>query len=375
LALLAAIEATSFGILYFLAKLLIGAVASPDVHCGAATILTVSPSDLLPGLEFQGCAQGIVGREIPEWFVRELSFFRGVAPDATPSPLALARRSVMSIPSTYQSVNAVFYAALDVLFSSLSVENILHAVSLFLLERPVVVLCSDLHRLSLCTLCLRDLVRPFRSRGTFLAVLPERENYRAVLESPMPYVVGIVKSRAAVRIPEYATVVDLDADTVIDPDDGPRVAGAGRAAARLRALFAAWRVDLPPMWTGRRNPEYAEAVHARKGEFASWHSYVHAPRSLMFSDAQVDEIARIFATLIAPDVTARAVLFFVTDRTVKRCPVTIFNRELFLASLEGPDAPFYRAFAQTMMFNEFIDTQVDEKGREPAPLPILVPEV
>jgi hypothetical protein len=281
----------------------------------------------------------------------------------------------MSIPSACEAENAVFYAALDLLFSSLSVENVLHAVSLFLLERPVVVLCSDLHRQSLCTLCLRELVRPFRYRGTFLPVLPECEKYRAVLESPMPYVVGILKSRAAVRIPEYATVVDLDADTVIDPDNGPRVAGAGRAAARLRALFGAWRVDLPPMWTGRRNPEYAAAVHARKGEFASWHSYVQAPRSLMFSDAQVDEIARIFGTLIAPDVAARAVLCFVTDRTVKRCPVTIFNRELFLASLEEPDAPFYRAFAQTMMFNEFIDRQLDEKGHEPSPPSILVPDV
>jgi hypothetical protein len=107
---------------------------------------------------------------------------------------------------------------------------------------------------------------------------------------------------------------------------------------------------------------------------ASWHSYIRSERRILFNEEQVDEIAAMFAALLAPDIAARALLFFVTDRTEPRRPITIFNAELFLASLEGKDAQFFRAFAQTMMFHEFIDRQIDETTSDLVAQSALIPE-
>jgi hypothetical protein len=56
--------------------------------------------------------------------------------------------------------------------------------------------------------------------------------------------------------------------------------------------------------------------------------------------------------------------FFVTDRTDEQHPVTVFNKELFFASLSPQMSPFYFAFSQTTMFQEFIDKKMDEKSRD-----------
>jgi hypothetical protein len=336
--------ATSFHILYFLAKFLSGSV-----------------STITPTIELQCSAQQMIFREIPNSFLQELCYFRRITPHDSKISLALGHKSVMTIPSLFQASNAIFYASLDLLFSSLSVENVMHALSLLLLERQVVILCSDVHQLTLGALCLRELLRPFRWRGAFLPLLPDRDKFRAILEAPMPYVVGVLKSTKTIKIPEYAVMIDLDNDTLIDPEMSPLMPGAKGIVEGLRKRIQG--AELPPMWGNGRNPRYAQIVREKKCEFASWHSYVLCERKFLFTENQVDEIADFCTKMMAPQLAVRTELFFVTDRTFQCSPVTIFNRRLFLESLEGVDAVFCTAFCQTMMFQEFVDKQTDEKSR------------
>jgi hypothetical protein len=189
----------------------------------------------------------------------------------------------------------------------------------------------------------------------------------------MPYAIGVLKSNARVRIPDYACVVDLDAGTVVDPDDGPLVGGdAIRALEKLIEVG----ISLPPHGgngaaaRSAANARYAEAVRDHKGEFASFRSYLHCPRKVLFTEGQAAEIAAVFAEMLAPPLEALASLCFVTDCT-ECCPVTVFNRGLFCSAVGQGQAAFYKAFMQTTMFQEFIDRKMDEKSREVASLLIL----
>jgi hypothetical protein len=312
---------------------------------------------------------------VPELFLRELDFFNRIVPLDDTRRLTLAKSSVMQIPSLAQAGKCIFYASLDLVFSCLSVEHLLQAVSLFLLERQMVFVSSDLHRLTLSMLCIRGLAEPFHYRGAFLPILPDRDEYLGVLDAPTPYVVGVLKWNTAVRIPGGVCLVDLDTDTIADPENSPMITGADSFIRALKLLIE--KVVLPPIRVVGEvkgvNPMYVEAVRANKSEFASFHSYLHCERKYVLNDSQIEEIVTAFEELVAPQLNALAPLCFVTDRTDTRNPVTVFNRELFIASLTEPARDFYGAFSQTTMFQEFIDKKMEQKSRRIATTYRVIP--
>jgi hypothetical protein len=279
----------------------------------------------------------------------------------------------MTIPNLSRARNCLFYASLDLLFQSLSIERVLQVFSLFLLERQMVFVSADSHRLTLAMLCLRGLAMPFRYRGSFLPVLPDRDEYSDLLDAPTPYAIGVLNSNTKVRIPSHACVIDLDAGTVADPDHGPLVPGAKMAIRTLKKLIQATILLPQPGWHGAKemgevNTRYCQAVREHKAEFASLHSYWRCPRKRLFTEAHTDEIVAVFAELLAPPLEAIASICFVTDCTDRHRPVTVLNRELFRQTIKENESAFYEAFTQTTMFQEFIDRKMDEKSREIAAL-------
>jgi hypothetical protein len=366
--------ATSFHILYFLARALAGTVPTLTAHSARGRAPEVR--EVIAGMTGQGGALKVVGMTIPAAFLRELSFFSSIVPRDAVKKVALAKTSVMSIPNLCHASKCVFYASLDLLFSCLSVEHIVQAVSVFLLERQIAFVASDIHRLTLAMLCVRALTEPFRYRGAFLPVLPDREEYREFLDAPTPFVVGVLRA-STIRIPGHVCVIDLDADTIVDPDQSPMLAGADSLIRRLRVMMEKWAptVALPPKQimgpNGVRvsNQRYALLTREKKSEFASLHSYFHCERKWVFTEEHVAEIASAFAETVAPTLEAHALLCFVTDRTDERRPVTVFNKELFFDCIPTDAREFYLAFSQTTMFQEFIDKKMDEKSRA------LLPEI
>jgi hypothetical protein len=360
--------ATAFHTLYFLSRALGGTVPALTAHAPRRAPPPAPAGALLPGMVADGGAQCLAGLAVPAWFSAQLGFFRELMPVDAVQRVSLARSSAMSFPNLAQAPRCLFYASLDLLFTSLAPAAVVHAVSLFLLERQIVFVCRDTHRLTLCLLCVRGLAAPFRYRGSFVPVLPAGAAYAGLLDAPTPFVVGVLRSSGA-RVPAHVCVVDLDAGTVRDPDSGPLVVGSGAVVQALEALLAKC-APLPP---ARPSPAlYAQAVRERKSEFASLHSYLHFERRTVLAEAECAEIIALFAALVAPALEAFAALCSVTDRTDSARPVTVFNAELFLESTAGPDSAFYAAFAQTCMFQEFIERRMDELARPLAPS-ILVP--
>jgi hypothetical protein len=128
-------------------------------------------------------------------------------------------------------------------------------------------------------------------------------------------------------------------------------------------------VRLPPRTIGvgaqrRPNEEYGEAVRKMHHQYA----YPMLMRSLdaqmMFSQKVVREILDLFEKHLAPPLAGLLRPCFVTDMTDVDHPVTVFNREVFIASVRDDQRQFYAAFLLTTMFQEFSDRMMDGTMRE-----------
>jgi hypothetical protein len=84
---------------------------------------------------------------------------------------------------------------------------------------------------------------------------------------------------------------------------------------------------------------------------------------MMFSQKVVRDILDAFARHLAPGLAGLLWPCFVTDMTDVDHPVTVFNREVFMASVRDDQREFYGAFLMTTMFQEFSDGLMDGNMR------------
>jgi hypothetical protein len=89
--------------------------------------------------------------------------------------------------------------------------------------------------------------------------------------------------------------------------------------------------------------------------------YIRYARKYIFKPPLVGEIVELFRRHFAPKLGELIQPCFITDTTDIEHPVTVFNRELFLATVPAADAAFYDAFLGTTAFHEFSDGRMEEK--------------
>jgi hypothetical protein len=325
----------------------------------------------IPGLSKAGHAYRTEGFKNPRIFIQEISFVHTLRYDPlVDRPVTLAKSLVMVVPAQPVVPLCLAFASLDLLFSGLPVRDLVRLLSVSLLEKQILVLSSQLNILSLSILCLRDILLPFEYHGTFLPVLPGRPEFLAVLESPLPFIVGIKKTDEALNIPPPLCVVDLDLHTITDPDNSPLIARGNDLIQKLEKVLNENDVILPPRILGsgaqrQLNPDYVQGLKLRQHHF-SCPQYCRAWDSQMvFTQRVVRELMTIFRRHLAPVLKGLLVPCFITDMTDVDTPVTVFNKEVFLASV-GPDYDFYLAFMMTTMFHEFSDRLMDGTMRESA---------
>jgi hypothetical protein len=367
------ILSVQFHYLYFLQKILTG-TAGRYVH-HRSNIASTPPANigLLSGLVTDGISQFCIGMQIPKSVIRELSHIQTILPNVHDDTVVeLTHRHTMDIPSQTIATKCIGYSGMDVLFSALSIPHIVQIFSILLLEKQVVFRSSNVHNMTLVLLCLRDLMKPFRYRGTFLTVLPIDDNFLTILDSPTPFACGLVKTEKNISIPGHVCVVDLDRDEIADPDSGPIVASGPILIERLGLLIEMNRADVVvPRRTaspnGSRSP-YVEFLRAKRNPLSSSHSYYMYPRKYCFGKDMVDAVVLLFRDEFVIKLELLARMCFVTDRTEGQRPVTVFNKELFLESVEKEDREFYEMFVQTMMFHEFVELMTDDPAVSPLAL-------
>lgn len=119
------------------------------------------------------------------------------------------------------------------LFTRLSLDTILQVLCCILMERSVVVICSDLATLSAAMLSLLPLLRPFKWQGMFCPILPSR--LHEFLDSPVPLLVGVQGLPSVSLENSYLVYLSLDSD-MLQFSDGtsiPPIANQSQLRDRL----------------------------------------------------------------------------------------------------------------------------------------------
>jgi hypothetical protein len=88
--------------------------------------------------------------------------------------------------------------------------------------------------------------------------------------------------------------------------------------------------------------------------------YIRYPRKYIFKPPLVGEIVELIRRHFAPKLGELIQPCFITDTTDIEHPVTVFNRELFLATVPAADMAFYDAFLGTTAFHEFSEGRMEE---------------
>jgi hypothetical protein len=348
------------------------------------------PSKIPPGMIQAGPALRMDGFLIPKVFLQEVGFIRSLAADPFDDrTMQLSQRDSVVIPVQDALPRSISYVAMDLLFSRLSVENIIQAVSILLLEKHVVFLSSSVLVLSLCVLCLRKLCEPFSSKGTFLPVLPATPLFLPILESPVPFVCGLLKP--APPLPDYVVRIDLDDNRVFDPDKSPVIPGAEALGEKLNRLLTEQSPDvlIPRRPVGRTRSQSVKGVsvslHSSRGKSQSkspprtsvdtdWvefvrtrlHPYQYAPlfariqHKYLLVPMLVEAVMGYFRTRLERELEVLMRPCFITDTTDIEHPVAVFNQELFLMSIDEDQRLFYRGFLGTTSFQEFADSKLEE---------------
>jgi hypothetical protein len=334
--------------------------------------------DHIPGMVKAGPAFRIEGIKIPRVLNHEISFLRTLETDPTKDrPLLLSKGKAIWIPSQITLPNCLLYFTLDVLFSVLPVPTIVQLVSIFLLEKRMVFLSNSVRVLSLCLMCLRELLRPFKYVGIFLPVLPLTDDFIPILDSPTPFVCGIGRSRNLPPIPDEIVLVDLDRAEIRDPDASPCLAGSHELISKIDAILALHlaEISLPPRLIQVKgsppatNPDFIEFIKKERHGFSRPFSYGNAEVKYLFGQTIVEQIANLFRCQIEPALEALTRPCFITDTTHPDQAVTVFNRDVFLQSIAPDQKEFYAGFMHTTMFQQYLDGLMDENARNFDSLP------
>jgi hypothetical protein len=307
----------------------------------------------------------------------------------------LSKKEQMVIPCQAMTPKAIPFVGIDLLFSKLSTKIIVQVVSILLLEKHIVFLSQSPYVLSLCVLCLRELCRPFKSGATFLAVLPGGAD--SILDSPVPFVYGIVRYMGMPTIPAHVVIVDLDHGSVRDPERSPMMPRAQELIGFLDELIANHRAEIeipvarpPPMRERSRSligritlqpqtapppapsaerpeqkplQEALEFIHKRLHHHIVPTHYLRYPRRFIFGAGIVRDILTHFRYHLPPTLEQLMRPCFITDTTDIENPVTVFNREVFMGSVDAAEQRFYDAFIGTQGFQEFADSKMDETAQ------------
>jgi hypothetical protein len=121
----------------------------------------------------------------------------------------------------------------DVLLGYLSLESIMSLVSALLLERRVVVQCSDPFILSAVAMALPQMIRPYQWQTHFIPFLPP--SIEDFLLAPVPFIAGVLQAPQGGYEPDHIVLV-VERDTVLGAESIPKHPALTAVMGKLRPL-------------------------------------------------------------------------------------------------------------------------------------------
>ncbi|KAG4378507.1 hypothetical protein GLYMA_17G050100v4 [Glycine max] len=150
-----------------------------------------------------------------------------------------------------EEANALSVWAVACLCGTLRLENVLTFFAGVLLEKQIVVVCSNLGILSASILSVIPLIQPYRWQSLLMPVLPN--DMLEFLDAPVPYVVGI-KNKTSELQSKFTNVILVDADR--NQVKSPTIPQLPRQKELVSSLRPYHATLVGESYLGRRRPVY-----------------------------------------------------------------------------------------------------------------------
>ncbi|XP_021276122.1 uncharacterized protein LOC110410638 isoform X2 [Herrania umbratica] len=211
---------------------------------------------------------------------------------------------------------------------SLRLEHVLTIFAGALLEKQIVVVCSNLGILSATVLSIVPLIRPYQWQSLLMPVLPD--DMLDFLDAPVPYIVGVKNKTSEVQS-KLANVILVDANkNQVKASTIPQLPQHRELFACLSPYHAKL---VGESYLGRKRPVYEctdVQIEAAKGFLSVLRSYLDSLCSNMRSHT-------------------------ITNVQSNNDKVSLLLKESFIDSFPSRDRPFMKLFVDTQLFSVHTD--------------------
>lgn len=227
-----------------------------------------------------------------------------------------------------EEATALSVWAIACLCGSLRLEHVLTLFAGALLEKQIVVVCSNLGILSACVLSIIPLIRPYQWQSLIMPVLPN--DMLDFLDAPVPYIVGVKNKTSEVQS-KLTNIVLVDANK--NQVKSPTIPQLPQQKELYSCL----------------SPYHAKLV----GE-----SYLARKRPVYeCTDVQV-EAAKCFLAVLRTyldSLCSNLRSHTITNVQSNDDKVSLLLKESFIESFPSRDRPFMKLFVDTQMFSVHTD--------------------
>lgn len=348
---------THFTFLTYLALLCHGTVSEPHP---LEQDLKVQIPDGAPieGLEIvRDCAYN-PSIKVPNRVIDELLNFYVLTVKSQPVKLSKSLIVTLQYPNVPPK-KMILWSAFDTLFSVLEVNDILTVFTALLCDAQVVVLGRTLQEISMTVLALDAMLNPFKFSGLVIPILPAEPDYIDFLQSPTPFLIGVVPNPLIQPNTFLKTTlfVNLDKHVIAQHDSYPKIPNHQQVIHQLNTLLNSFVCSeeshpygFPPSFTRYLNHKYN------------------------FGLTQIDQIMETVHRSLSQFYTDMIFCFFVTDTGISEKGVTVFNQELFLSASADSEKAFYSALIDSQTFQMFVEKRIADFNKAKSESSELVPK-
>lgn len=327
--------------------------------------------DTLPNLDrMWGCAIW-PGMQPKKVFLNQIYLYRSIAIKRfNEQVFPLTNTLNLLVPAAASDTNLIAQCCLDVLFSHLSIPDIVSIYTNALLGNYIIFVSDEIRELAFAVLAVRAIISPFPFKTPLFPYIPNKDPYIGLLNSPVPYIAGVLKSTdmSEIVLDDNATIVDLETGKIKCP---PVVHLPNREGLikRLKDILEECRekITVPQRSIKKTifsSPSFNQNyysffknmdMHSMPSQFMYYHY-----QKYIFDHETTEKVMFAFTNHVAPDINELIAPCFVTDSTDPERPVTVFNRQLFLDTAPADAKEFYHLFSQSAVFANFCDKKTDE---------------
>ncbi|KAK9274509.1 hypothetical protein L1049_021758 [Liquidambar formosana] len=230
--------------------------------------------------------------------------------------------------SVEEEATALSVWAVGCICGSLRLESVLTLFAGALLEKQIVVVCSNLGILSALVLSIIPLIRPYQWQSLLMPVLPN--DMLDFLDAPVPYIVGVKNKTTEVQS-KLSNVILVDANK--NQVRSPSLPQLPQHKELLSSLSPYHAKLVGESFLGRKRPVYEcteVQVEAAKGFLAVLRSYLDSLCSNLRSHT-------------------------ITNVQSNDDKVSLLLKESFIDSFPSRDRPFMKLFVDTQLFSVHTD--------------------